>query len=266
MDKIIICDTSKVLSSVISFDNIAFDYETLCHSADNQSFWNKFNNIIYYECNTFLAIMNMLNSDVKIDTDNVIIHDIGHILDNYIIKSLRSENIDELRELLIPMGEYFKTTYKNYLDVFSRDKDNMMNINIPDGDELYRIVVLFSNNKYIGHIYDCTCNLNNTDEVLFVGIRESLMNRINKIYNLPSSSNVGLKLLDASRRYTITYLPHIKTIGIFNPIGPMRYITSKYGFIQEYDEDDGFEETSNMIMNIKSNPKIDINDCEIIKL
>lgn len=255
-------DIDKIISieEISKFNNINEYYTNFKTFTDND-LWNAFNHIILYEYYTFLLIIKLFHPDMDIDNHykNWIpkFDDLSfkYLSSNYILNNFYNQYGYEfskmteiqIKELLKPLGNYLTDRYSEYSDIYSQDKDNFQTFsylknNPMEVDYLRQPIVLFSNNDYIGHIY---CTNTDNEDARFIGIRESLTNTLNKLYKLPAIKGVGYILLTAIRNNSIN--ENIKTITLLSPIGPMRYIATKFGFIDDtiYNIEN---ETSNMIM------------------
>ena len=146
-------------------------------------------------------------------------------------------SLQDITDRLYPMKQHLYDNYRNLCDIYSQDIYNlriMKNISLGiqgyKYDDLRQPIVLFSNAQYIGHIYQIGRNMN-SNKASFIGIRESLTNTLNKILKPNNSiSSIGFLLLDACRQYVMKSQPHIKMLELSAPIGPMKYIATKYGF------------------------------------
>lgn len=164
----------------------------------------------------------------------------------------------QLYNLLKPIGDHLKKNYEEYIDVYSQDKNNFqvftcLKKHLNEYNDLRQPMILLSDGEYIAHIY--RTNPKDDDEARFIGIRESLYNTLNKLYDLPAVKGIGYILLNAMRDYLITQ--NIEYIVLLSPIGPMRHIALKYGFI----DDEYNIENDNVIMSIHDQPKLIIEKC-----
>lgn len=259
--QIIVCETDNILPSIlpsiISLENIREVYDHIDTKGNYQNLWEQFNNIILYEYFTFLSIMNITNPDLGIVNvyekwkDNFARFDINSPYDNYVLVTIFSElgynikdlNLSQIYDILKPSINYFKETCNEYIDVYSQDLNNIqemsyaLKVNSTEFiDDLRTPIILLSDNKYISHIYQT--NFNSDDlEARFIGIRESLLNTFHKIYELPAIRGIGYILLDSIKGK----MESVTTLRLISPIGPMRHIAEKSGFIDDDDDDDNHD-------------------------
>lgn len=278
--EVIIYDTDNInnvlaIEELVDFVNINNCYENF------RNRWNQFNSIVLYEYYTFLLIMKFTNPDIFIKNDyqNWILKfddlSFNQLLDNYILNkffdklgyALNNMSDTDIITLLKPIGNHLRNRYEEYVDIYSQDKYNLQTFHslinyerFAKRTDLRQPLVLLLDKQYIGHIY---CTNPDDDEARFIGIRESLTNTLNKLYQLPSVKGVGYILLTAIYDY-IKYLD-IELIVLKSPIGPMQYIAGKFGFVDdiEYNLEN---ETSNMIMSIYDDPKINITKPKLVIL
>lgn len=172
--EVIVCNPSKILPTNISFKNIDECYQYISTECNQQLLWDKFNNIILYECFTFYLIMKIINPDIKIFNEYInwidkanLFDEINDVSKNYILNNffnklgynIKEMNLKQISDLLKPMGEHLKNTYEQYIDIYDKDKHNIQTFHglrnkteFDDQSDLHQPFILFSKNQYRTYI------------------------------------------------------------------------------------------------------------------